>query len=438
MTGISCVYEAFERGRSLYEKTGCEKAAACFSERMIMHSKGEKHGLNTLALGDNLRYMKFLADKKDMAGGIQLIYGDPPFFSEGRYEASVKLDSEILGASGLIKAGAYEDIWKGDMAKYLEMLTVRLFMMRELLSESGCLLLHLDWHVAHYVKVIMDQIFGEENFVNEIIWTYKSGGTGRRSFSKKHDTILFYSKSKNYKFNPLREKSYNREFRPYRFRGVEEFEDDRGWYTMVNMKDVWSLDMVGRTSAERTGYATQKPEKLLERIVAACSDEGDLCADFFAGSGTLGSVCERMGRRWIMCDAGRLAVSDQIKRLGGSGAGFSLESEDEGHEEGNLIASEENGAIILHGYEARTADISLKGRDEFERFAAEDSLSLIKYWSVDTDFDGRIHKSSAFMTAGERSFATGGSFPEDTGRRLHVMGQDVLGNFFSWMPERKE
>ena len=158
---------------------------------------------------------------------------------------------------------------------------------------------------------------------------------------------------------------------------MEEFEDDRGWYTMVNMKDVWSLDMVGRTSAERTGYATQKPEKLLERIVAACSDEGDLCADFFAGSGTLGSVCERMGRRWIMCDAGRLAVSDQIKRLGGSGAGFSLEAEDEGHEEGNLIASEENGAIILHGYEARTADISLKGRDEFERFAAEDSLSLI-------------------------------------------------------------
>lgn len=205
------------------------------------------------------------------------------------------------------------------MKEYLTMLTARLFAMRELLSDTGCMWMHLDWHSVYYVKVIMDQIFGESNFINEVIWTYKSGGSSKRSFSKKHDTLLVYGKGKNYKFRPLTEKSYNRGMKPYRFKGVEEFCDDKGWYTLVNMKDVWSIDMVGRTSAERTGYATQKPEKLMERIIASCTDEGDLCADFFAGSGTLGAVCEKNGRRWLMCDEGGLAVADQIQEVGQPG-----------------------------------------------------------------------------------------------------------------------
>lgn len=103
----------------------------------------------------------------------------------------------------------------------------------------------------------MDEIFGEDNFVNEIIWHYKSGGSGKRHFSRKHDTILVYSKTKKYYFLPDKEKSYNRGFKPYRFKGVKEYKDDMGWYTMVTMKDVWNVDMVGRTSSERTGYATQ-------------------------------------------------------------------------------------------------------------------------------------------------------------------------------------
>ena len=126
-------------------------------------------------------------------------------------------------------------------------------MMRDLLSDTGCLWVHLDWHAVHYVKVILDQIFGEKNFINEIIWTYKSGGANKRNFARKHDTLLFYSKTDNYIFNPQTEKSYNRGLRPYRFKGVEEYEDETGWYTIVNMKDVWSIDMVGRTSSERTG-----------------------------------------------------------------------------------------------------------------------------------------------------------------------------------------
>ena len=106
----------------------------------------------------------------------------------------------------------------------------------------------------------------EKNFVNEIIWTYKSGGSSKKHFARKHDTILVYSKTDKYYLSLPKEKSYNRGLKPYRFKGVEEFQDETGWYTMVNMKDVWNIDMVGRTSAERTGYATQKPEALLSSL----------------------------------------------------------------------------------------------------------------------------------------------------------------------------
>ena len=161
------------------------------------------------------------------------------------------------------------------------MLASRLLLMRELLSDDGVLCLHLDWHASHYARVLLDEIFGSENFVNEIIWNYKSGGSTNKRFSRKHDNILIYSRTKKFKFRPQKEKSYNRGFKPYRFKGVEEFQDDIGWYTMVNMKDVWSIDMVGRTSAERTGYATQKPKQLINRIIEAFTDEGDIVADVF-------------------------------------------------------------------------------------------------------------------------------------------------------------
>ena len=124
-----------------------------------------------------------------------------------------------------------------------------------------------------------------------------------------------YSKTAKYKFFIQKEKSYNRGLKPYRFKGVEEFQDEVGWYTMVNMKDVWSIDMVGRTSAERTGYATQKPEKLMERIIECSTEEGDLVGDFFCGSGSLGVSAAKLGRRFVMADTGNLAIEVAKKRL---------------------------------------------------------------------------------------------------------------------------
>ena len=269
---------------------------------------------SVLCYGDNADFMKYLLQKEDMAGKIDQIYIDPPFFSKATYEATISVTDEF-GEETKVKRKAYQDIWDEGMEEYLKMLGLRLMLMKDLLSDRGTIWVHLDWHGMHYVKVLMDEIFGEKNFVNEIIWTYKSGGSSKSHFARKHDSILVYAKTKNYYLDIPKEKSYNRDFKPYRFKGVEEFKDEIGWYTLVNMKDVWPIDMVGRTSAERTGYATQKPEALIERILKAGSKEGDLVADFFAGSSTLAKVAEDNGRRWICCDNSEVAIDSSIRRL---------------------------------------------------------------------------------------------------------------------------
>ena len=260
-------------------------------------------------------FIKYLLAEKNLGGKVGLIYIDPPFFSRADYGAEIKLHAGKDTKIPAMKQKAYHDTWENGMEEYLRMLTPRLLLMRELLSEKGGIWVHLDWHAVHYVKILMDEIFQEKNFVNEIIWQYKSGGVSKRTFAKKHDTLLFYAKSPKYFFAAQQEKSYNREFKPYRFKGVKEYKDELGWYTMVNRKDVWSIDMVGRTSSERTGYVTQKPEALINRILESCTAEGDLCADFFGGSGTMAAAAEKMGRKWITCDSGRLATINTHKRL---------------------------------------------------------------------------------------------------------------------------
>ncbi|MDO5441042.1 MAG: site-specific DNA-methyltransferase [Bacillota bacterium] len=248
--------------------------------------------------GDNLKVLK------KIEGQIDFIYIDPPFFSKADY-------------------GNYDDRWK-NLDEFLKFLEPRLELMKEKLSDTGLIAVHLDWHAVHYVKVMMDKIFGYDNFVNEIIWAYKSGGASPRSFAKKHDTILLYGKTKDYYFSPQKEKSYNREGRPYRFKGVEEFEDEYGWYTLVNRKDVLNIDMVGRTSGERTGYATQKPEALLEILIESCCPKGGLVADFFAGSGTTGAAAYKTGRDFILCDEQDSSIEIIKERLDKLGAKYEI------------------------------------------------------------------------------------------------------------------
>lgn len=254
---------------------------------------------------DNLEIMRSLATS-DFKGKFQMIYMDPPFYSGAKYFSRRSDGSKKL---------AYSDVWGSGLLEYLEMIAKRILIARELLSDDGLFWIHLDYRAVHYVKIIMDEIFGMENMVNEIVWGYRSGGASGRRFARKHDTILLYSKTKEYKFNPQKEKSYNRGALPYNFKGVREYEDENGWYTLVNMRDIWEIPMVGRTSGERTGYATQKPEELIRRMVLASTDVGDLCGDFFAGSGTLGAVCMGLGRSFVLCDKNEDACKIMVDRL---------------------------------------------------------------------------------------------------------------------------
>ncbi len=360
----------------------------------------EEPARNMLALGDNIDFIAWLLAERGMAGTVQLVYLDPPFFSKADYGAEIKLSVKDGIKVPAMKQPAYKDTWENGMEEYLTALAARLILIRELLSDEGCVWVHLDHHATHYVRVLLDEIFGEKNFVNEVIWTYKSGGATKRSFAKKHDNLLFYAKSPKYYFKAQQEVSYNRGYKPYRFKGVKEFRDETGWYTMVNKKDVWTIDMVGRTSAERTGYATQKPESLMRTILESCTREGDIVCDFYCGSGTMPAAAETMGRRWIACDVGRLAAINTHKRLVTLGAAYDfLETKKEAEskkEQGVLradvtledlpLADRKCLRIRLTGYEPaslRNIPVEEKYLPTIRSVIKKDSLALIDFWSAD-------------------------------------------------------
>jgi len=252
--------------------------------------------------GDCLVKLQGLASES-----IDLIYIDPPFNSNHNYASSVKASDHR----------SFKDRFDGVNA-YLRYMQPRLKELYRVLKPTGSFYYHCDWHASHYIKVLLDSpdLLGYANFQNEIVWCYRSGGASpRKRFSRKHDIILFYSKTDDYVFNGLREKSYNRGLKPYRFRGVEEHRDEAGWYTEVGMKDYWEINMVGRTSRERLDYPTQKPGALLERIVSASSNVGDVVLDAFCGSGTTLAAAQKLGRRWIGIDISPAACKLAGERL---------------------------------------------------------------------------------------------------------------------------
>ena len=241
---------------------------------------------------DNLKLMKQIQDNY-----IDLIYCDLLYGTRRNF-------------------GDYQDL-KADKKIIEDFYIPRIQEMHRILKPTGSVYLHMDWRIVHWIRCIMDDIFGYNNFQNEIIWSYKSGGATNKRWNRKHDNVLFYTKTKDFVFNLQKEKSYNRGLKPYNFKGVEEFQDKMGWYTLVNARDVWDIDMVGRTSKERVDYKTQKPKILLERIIKASSNEGDLVADFFCGSGTTGVVAKELGRKYILCDISKKATKITEERLNG-------------------------------------------------------------------------------------------------------------------------
>jgi len=274
---------------------------------------------NLLIWGDNKLVMSSLI-KQGWAGKINLIYIDPPFFTGADFTVRTKLGNDrIEKEPSIIEERAYKDTWSGGIASYLKYMYERLVLIRELLAENGSIYVHLDWHVGHYGKVMMDEIFGYENFINEIVWGYRTGGTTKNAFARKHDIILSYSKSGNYNFNTQYYKSWQKKKYNFRKDYPELYDEEKQmWYHLAFCRDVWEdVNPIGTEpgNPERLNFDTQKPEDLLKRIILASSNPGDIVADFFCGSGTTLAVTEKLGRRWLGSDLSKFAIQVTRKRL---------------------------------------------------------------------------------------------------------------------------
>ena len=287
--------------------------------------------MNLLIQGDCLSACAYL---KSQNTKVDLVYIDPPFASGANYAkkiylrngggSKVEIDRTIIGEEIM-----YGDIWQKE--DYLNWLYDRLLAIKEIMSETASIYVHLDWHIGHYVKIMLDEVFGEENFVNEIVWKYNTGGVPEKiGFSKKHDIIFFYIKNKyeDATWNPVQSKSYIRGdfFNPKQKRAKELGiqKDAYGLYRMTFSNDVWEIGKLFRNSPELSNYTTQKPEALLERIIKASSNEGMVVADFFSGSGTTAKVANDLNRKFIACDIGINALHTTRDRLVKAGTDFNI------------------------------------------------------------------------------------------------------------------
>jgi site-specific DNA-methyltransferase (adenine-specific) len=269
---------------------------------------------DNLFLGDNLRVMAALLPEYE--NRIDLIYADPPFFTNKHFLARIGRGEDSRRPQEWQLAEGYGDHWD-DLDAYLDFLYPRLTLMYRLLAPHGTIYLHLDWHAAAYARLLLDELFGHERLLNEIIWTYHGPSPIRRAFNRKHDTILAYTKCDNFTFNADAVRQ------PYNPNTVKTFASSSkaGFGKVPDLErgkvpeDWWYFPVVARLHNERTGYPTQKPEALLERILLASSNPGDLVADFFCGSGTFPLVATRHERRFLACDDTWRAIHTTRSRL---------------------------------------------------------------------------------------------------------------------------
>jgi len=294
-----------------------------------MPSAKENEWMNRLVYGDNLLVMQALlagdseSGLSSMRGKIDLIYIDPPFDSKADYRTKVTLPGvDLEQKPTVIEQFAYADTWKDGTVSYLKMLYPRLALMKELLSDKGSIYVHIDWHIGHYVKILLDDIFGKNNFINEIAWCTTGASNVEKNYPRKHDVIYFYSKSGNHIFNkddiriPYAEGSLDRANRNVIAKGGMNFEAIKLNENGKVPEDYWiDIQRATRYPHEPVGYDTQKPIKLLERIIKASSNKDSVVADFFAGSGTTSAVAENLGRRWLVSDIGKPASLVMRKRL---------------------------------------------------------------------------------------------------------------------------
>ncbi|MFX0105757.1 MAG: DNA methyltransferase [Candidatus Hodarchaeota archaeon] len=271
--------------------------------------ENSKFWSNKLFWGDNLEVLYFLLN--NFKEKIDLIYIDPPFFSGTNYPIKIEEGNKFHDSI------AYFDHWNNDLDSYLQMLYERLLIFKQILSKEGLIFIHSDWHANHYIRIILDEVFGENRFVNNIIWYYYNKySAGKKNLPRAHDTILVYSNSSTYTFNEIRipRKKPRKQLMRVNVEGVlKNIKDEKGHvrYRIVTDKkldDVWKIPCLQPASKEWTGFPTQKHHNLLERIIKIGSNKGDIIADFFCGSGTTLLVAEKLDRRWIGCDISEYSI----------------------------------------------------------------------------------------------------------------------------------
>ncbi|MBL8099314.1 MAG: site-specific DNA-methyltransferase [Anaerolineales bacterium] len=326
-------------------------------------------------LGDNLNVMTALLPEYE--NKINLIYADPPFFTNRKFSARIGKGEDSRKPSKWKLVEGYHDSWN-TLDDYLQFLYERLSLMWKLLAPTGTLYLHLDWHADAYARLILDEIFGAENFINEIIWAYHGPSPIRTAFNRKHDTILMYAKSKNYVFNAddVRE--------PYSQSTLTTFKSSpkAGFGKVPDLErgkvpeDWWYFPVVARLHSERTGYPTQKPVALLERIILASSNKNDLVADFFSGSGTTSLVAAKHGRKFIACDESIRATQTLRARLSETKSVFTFERD------------------LAIKNEVANKSKKIKVKIVGDRIQIQTSLH-VDFWEVDSAWDGKLFKSIA-------------------------------------------
>jgi DNA modification methylase len=361
---------------------------------------------NRLVMGDNLAVMAGLLPEYE--GRVNLIYADPPFFTNRKFSARIGRGEDSRKPEAWQLAEGYHDNWN-DLDAYLQFLYERLALMVRLLAPNGSLYLHLDWHADSYARLLLDELLGADSLLNEIIWTYHGPSPIRTAFNRKHDTILACVKGAGYTFNAdaVRE--------PYNPSTVKTFASSSkaGFGKVPNLargkvpEDWWYFPVVARLHNERTGYPTQKPEALLERIILASSNPGDLVADFFCGSGTTPLMAARTGRRFLVADETFRAVHTTRKRLAVSGSAFTLERD--------------SAAC----FQPATCDLRL----------ATDSITLanpadIDYWEVDPDWNAETFRSAHQAVRPARRGEIPSELKIKVGRRVCVRLVTVKGQQF--------
>lgn len=332
-----------------------EKKQGDMFEMFDTRGRQLKGWTNKLIWGDNKLILSSLAngpirDEIEKEGGLKLIYIDPPFAVGADFGFEIEIGGEKAEKKqSIIEEIAYRDTWGKGISSYLSMMYERLKLMHNLLADDGSMFLHCDYRVTSYLRLLLDDVFGVANHRNNIVWYYRRWTAGSNSFQKMHDDILFYSKSDSFDLNPVfieatdgqkkkHEKGWDRNTakiegrrQPQLLVYNQEKVDAAVKSGQINLKDyarivkvntgetiapdVWEINFINSQSDERLGYPTQKPEALLERIIKASSNEGDLIAGFFCGSGTTAAVAEKLGRKWITTDLGRFSIHTARKRL---------------------------------------------------------------------------------------------------------------------------